>query len=114
LNDANGGSKRFLLGVLQIRNLAATESSAIYSNWEVNFMAILAQDIPKVKLSGKEKWLIVGLLCLQVPSTIIFIPLAAVLVLTGILAPLGMMSFAIGMRPFSMAMKIKTQRRSED
>jgi len=76
-------------------------------------MAILAHDVPKVRLSGKEKWLIVGLLCLQVPSTIIFIPLGAFLVLTGILAPLGMMSFAIGMRPVSVAMKIKTQRISE-
>ena len=74
-------------------------------------MAILAQDIPKVKLSGKEKGMIVGLLCLQVPSTIIFIPLASVFILTGILAPLGMMLIAIGMRPISMAMKIKTQRR---
>ena len=76
-------------------------------------MAILAHDIPKAKVSGKDMWTIIGLLILQVPSTIIFIPLGAFLVLTGILAPLGMMSFAIGIRPFSKAMKIKNERKSE-
>ncbi len=78
----------------------------------MNFMVVLDQGLPKVKLPGKEKWLIVGLLCLQVPSTVIFIPLAAVLVLTGILAPLGMMFFAIGTKPLSVAMKLKTEWKS--
>ena len=54
-------------------------------------MTVLDQNLPKVKLSGKEKWLFVGLLCLGVPSAVIFIPLAAVLILPGFLAPFGLM-----------------------
>jgi hypothetical protein len=77
-------------------------------------MTVLDQNLPKVKLSGKEKWLFVGLLCLGVPSAIIFIPLAAVLILPGFLAPFGLMCFAIGTKPFSMAMKIRSQRNSSD
>ncbi len=71
-------------------------------------MTAVDQDSPKVKLPGKEKLLIAGLLFLEVPSALFFIPLATVLVLTGILAPLGVMSFAVGTKPFSMAMKRKT------
>jgi hypothetical protein len=70
-------------------------------------MAVMDQNPPRVRLPGREKLLIAGLLCLQVPTTVLFFPLAAVLVLTGILAPLGMMSFAIGAMPLSMAMKRK-------
>jgi hypothetical protein len=40
---------------------------------------------------------------------IIFIPLAAVLVLPGFLAPLGIMCFAIGTKPFSLAMKLRSE-----
>jgi hypothetical protein len=72
-------------------------------------MTALDQDLPKVKLSGKKKLLIAGLLCLQVPMGIIFIPLAAVLVLPGFLAPLGIMCFAIGTKPFSLAMKLRSE-----
>jgi hypothetical protein len=71
-------------------------------------MAVVNQNSPKVKLPGKEKLLIAGLLCLEVPSAIFFIPLATVLVLTGILAPLGVMSFAVGTLPFTLAMKRKS------
>jgi hypothetical protein len=53
----------------------------------------------------KKKVLIVALFCLQIPFGVVFFPLAAVLVLTGILAPLGMLAFAIGTMPFSFAMK---------
>jgi hypothetical protein len=73
-------------------------------------MTVLHQGQSKVKLIGKRKWLFVGLLCLQVPTAIIFIPLAAVLILPGFLAPLGLMCFAIGTKPFSMAMKLRTER----
>lgn len=52
-----------------------------------------------------EKLLIGGLLCLEIPFGIVFFPMAAVFVLTGILAPLGMATFALATMPFSLAMK---------
>jgi hypothetical protein len=52
-----------------------------------------------------EKLLIGVLLCLEVPFGIVFFPMAAVFVLTGILAPLGMGAFALATMPFSLAMK---------
>jgi hypothetical protein len=62
---------------------------------------------PKAPLPWKKKLLIVGLLCLEIPFGVAFFPLAAVLVLTGILAPLGMMSFKAATMPISLAMKYK-------
>jgi hypothetical protein len=76
-------------------------------------MTALELNLTKTKLSGRQKCLLVSLLCLQVPSTIVFIPVAAVLVLTGIFAPLGMMSFALGTKPFSQAMKLKNKWQSQ-
>lgn len=70
-------------------------------------MTAVKQVSSETKLSGKDKWLIGALLCLQIPFTVVFFPMAAVFVLTGILAPLGMMSFAVGTMPFSLAMKRK-------
>lgn len=52
-----------------------------------------------------EKLMIGGLLCLEVPFGIVFFPMAAVFVLTGILAPLGMATFALATMPLSLAMK---------
>jgi hypothetical protein len=52
-----------------------------------------------------DKLLIAGLLCLEIPFGVVFFPMAAVFVLTGILAPLGMASFALATMPFSLAMK---------
>ena len=62
---------------------------------------------PKAKLTGGQKWLIAGLLVLQVPSSLIFYPLAAVFSLTGIGIPLSMIFLGIGTMPFSLAMKRK-------
>jgi len=76
-------------------------------------MATVEGDAPKVRLPVKEKILIAGLLVLEVPLALFFIPLATVLVLTGILAPLGMMSFAVGTKPFSVAMQRKSKWQSE-
>ena len=75
-------------------------------------MAALQENSSKTKLSGGDKLIIVGLLCLEVPLGLFFIPLAAVLVLTGILAPLGVMSFAFGTLPLSLALKRKSKAQS--
>jgi len=77
-----------------------------------SFMTRLIEDRPQKKLSSKEKLAVIGLLCLQVPLAVIFIPLASVLVLTGFLAPFGIMCFAIGTKPFSVAMKLLAERES--
>jgi len=76
-------------------------------------MTVSNQSPHKVKLSGKEKWLFVSLLILQVPMAVIFIPLAAVLILPGFLAPFGLACFAIGTKPFTMAMKLLSDQKSE-
>jgi hypothetical protein len=62
---------------------------------------------PKKKLTGRQKWLIAGLIALQIPSGAIFYPLAAVSSLTGIGIPLSMIFVGIGTMPFSLAMKRK-------
>jgi hypothetical protein len=69
--------------------------------------------LPKATLPWNQKALIAGLLCLQIPFGIVFFPLAAVLVLTGILAPLAMMFFRIATMPFSLAMKRRAAWQSE-
>lgn len=61
----------------------------------------------KAKLSGGQKWLIAGLVLLQIPSSAIFYPLAAVFALTGIGIPLSIIFLGIGTMPFSSAMKRK-------
>jgi hypothetical protein len=43
---------------------------------------------------------------------VVFFPMAAVFVLTGILAPLGMAAFAIATMPISVAMKRRDAWRS--
>lgn len=61
----------------------------------------------KVKLTGRQKWVIAGLLLLQVPAAAIFYPLAAVISLTGIGVPLSVILLGIGTMPYSSAMKRK-------
>jgi hypothetical protein len=60
---------------------------------------------PKMKLSTGQKLLIVGLICLEIPAGAIFYPLATIIILTGVGAPLSMAFWAIGTMPFSSAMK---------
>lgn len=62
---------------------------------------------PAAKLSFSQRLIIVGLLALQVLSGIILYPVAAVLVLTGILAPISIVLFRIGTLPLSLALKLK-------
>lgn len=62
---------------------------------------------PKAKLSGGQKWLIAGLVLLQIPSSALFYPLAALFALTGIGIPLSLIFLGIGTMPFSSAMKRK-------
>jgi hypothetical protein len=62
---------------------------------------------PMGSLSGSQKCVIAGLLLLQVPSSVIFYPLAALFALTGIGIPLSMIFLGIGTLPFSSAMKRK-------
>lgn len=68
---------------------------------------------PKASLPWTKKALIAALLCLEIPVGIFFFPLAAVLVLTGILAPLGMMSFTVARMPITWAMKCKSGWQSQ-
>jgi hypothetical protein len=62
---------------------------------------------PKARLSVGQKLVIAGLLCLQVPSSAVFYPVATVIILTGVGAPLSRALWAIGTMPFSLAMKRK-------
>ena len=62
---------------------------------------------PKSKLTGGQKWMIAGLLFLQIPSSLIFYPLAAVFAITGIFVPIAMVFMGIGTLPFSLAMKCR-------
>ena len=59
------------------------------------------------KLTGGQKWMIAGLLVLQIPSSLIFYPLAAVFAITGIFVPIAMVLMGIGTLPFSFAMKLR-------
>jgi len=62
---------------------------------------------PKAKLPARQKLLIAGLICLEIPSSAIFYPAATIIILTGVGAPLSMIFWKIGTMPFSMAMKRK-------
>ena len=70
-------------------------------------MVVSNPNSPKVKLTGRQKWLIAGLICLQIPSGAIFYPLATIIVLTGVGAPLSIILLRIGTMPYSLAMKRK-------
>ncbi len=75
-------------------------------------MVTAKSDELTTKLSRRQKWEIAALLCLQVPAAMIFYPVAAVLVLTGILAPLSIVLCRIGTMPLSLAMKLRDARQS--
>ena len=77
-------------------------------------MAVSKQPASFVKVPMREKLLVAGLMILEIPFAIFFIPLATVLVLTGILAPLGMLSFALGTKPFSLALRIKNASKTDE
>jgi hypothetical protein len=62
---------------------------------------------PKQKLTGGQKWMVLGLILLQVPFTLIFFPLAAVFAITGIFVPVAMVLMGIGTLPVSLAMRCK-------
>jgi hypothetical protein len=64
------------------------------------------------KLTGGQKWIIALLILLQVPSSLIFYPLAAVLALTGILVPVSVVLIGVGTMPYSFAMKCKSEWQS--
>ncbi len=74
---------------------------------------VIPPDASSSKLTGGQKWIIAGLILLQVPSSLIFYPLAAVLALTGILVPVSMVLIGVGTMPFSLAMKYKSAWRSD-
>ncbi len=67
---------------------------------------------PRSKLTGGQRWTIVGLLVLQVPSSLIFFPLAAVFAITGIFVPIAMVLMGIGTLPVSVALKCKDRWRA--
>ena len=62
---------------------------------------------PTSKLTGGQKCMIAGLLVIQVPSSLIFYPLAAIFAITGIFVPIALVLLGIGTLPFSFAMKCK-------
>jgi hypothetical protein len=74
---------------------------------ETSYTVAPKTTLPKATLPWKKRLLIAGLLTLEIPFGIVFFPIAAVLVLTGILAPLGIMAFKAATMPLSFAL---TQR----
>ena len=69
--------------------------------------AVSNSSSPKSKLTGGQKWMIAGLLILQIPSSLIFYPLAAIFAITGIFVPIAVVLMGIGTLPVSFAMKCK-------
>jgi hypothetical protein len=53
--------------------------------------------------------MIAGLFFLQIPSSLIFYPLAAIFAITGIFVPIAMVLMGIGSLPVSFAMKCKAR-----
>ena len=51
--------------------------------------------------------MIAGLVLLQIPSSLIFYPLAAVFAITGIFVPVAMVLMGIGSLPISYAMRCR-------
>ena len=60
-----------------------------------------------LKLTGGQKWMIAGLLVLQIPSSLLFYPLAAIFAITGIFVPIALVLVSVGTWPFSFAMRCK-------
>lgn len=61
----------------------------------------------KSKLTGGQKWMIAGLLVLQIPASLLFYPLAAIFAITGIFVPIALVLVGIGTWPLSFAMRRK-------
>jgi hypothetical protein len=66
------------------------------------------------KLTGGQKWKIAGLLVLQVPSSLIFYPLAAIFAITGIFVPIALVLMGIGSMPLSFAMNCRDRWQGGD
>jgi hypothetical protein len=62
----------------------------------------------KAKLTGRQKLMVGALLFLQVPSSLIFYPVAALFSITGVGVPVSLVLMGIGTLPYSSAMKCKT------
>jgi hypothetical protein len=58
-------------------------------------------------LTGAQKLRIAGLMVLQVLTSIVFYPIAALFALTGIGVPVAMVFMGIGTAPYSFAMRLK-------
>jgi hypothetical protein len=92
---------------------AAPFRGLFVSSAEVNLSCVenesvaLSPSPPRSKLTGGQKWTIAGLLFLQIPSSLIFFPLAAIFAITGIFVPIAVVLMGIGSLPISFAMKCK-------
>jgi hypothetical protein len=62
---------------------------------------------PTSKLTGGQKWMIAGLIFLQIPMSLIFFPLAAIFAITGIFVPVALVLMSIGTLPISSAGKYR-------
>jgi hypothetical protein len=62
---------------------------------------------PKARLTPRQRAVIAGLIIVQIPLGAIFCPLATIIILTGVGAPLSIIFWRIGTMPFSLAMKRK-------
>jgi hypothetical protein len=62
----------------------------------------------KARLTGRQKLLVGALLVLQVPSSLIFYPVAALFSITGVGVPVSLVLMGVGTLPYSSAMKCKT------
>ena len=62
---------------------------------------------PTSKLTGGQKWMIAGLVLLQIPSSLIFFPLATVFAITGIFVPVALVLMGVGTLPISFALRCK-------
>jgi hypothetical protein len=70
--------------------------------------AVISDPSPsRSKLTGGQKWMIAGLVVLQIPFSLILYPLAAIFAITGIFVPIAMVLMGIGSLPFSFAMRCK-------
>jgi hypothetical protein len=67
---------------------------------------------PRARMPLGQKGIVAGLICLQIPSAVLFFPAAAIIILTGVGAPLSMILWRVGSMPFSLAMRRKAVWRS--
>jgi hypothetical protein len=98
---------------LDVPDMAGTSRRVRLGGVETQSAVVSNPEPAKARLTGKQKWLIAALLLLQVPASLIFYPLAAIISLTGIGVPLSMILLGIGTLPFSSAMKLRGARRPD-